>query len=64
MAVLFGGLFVCIVLAGVASAAVEVHRERRAGVPVTRPAWDAKSHRAATGGRWATLRGVVKGLRS
>jgi uncharacterized iron-regulated membrane protein len=58
------GLFGLLMLAGFVSAAYEIHRERKAGQPVTRPAWEARAARRAAGGRLAYLRGVVRGLRS
>jgi hypothetical protein len=51
-------------LGGLASAWLEIRREKRAGVPVTRPAWEARDARREAGGYRATVRGLVKGLRS
>lgn len=57
-------LFVLLILGGMLSAALEIRAEKRAGVPVTRPAWEARARRRASGGHRATVRGIVKGLRS
>ncbi len=57
-----GSLFLVLFLGGLVSAALEVRSERRAGVPVTRPAWDRARARRESGGRFATLRGYWKGL--
>jgi len=60
VAVFFGLLLVALVLAGMLSAAYEIHRERKAGQPVTRPGWDRDRYT----GPLRSLRGAVKGLRS
>jgi len=52
---IFAGLFVLLFLAGLASAALEIRRERRAGLIPTRPAWENRAKRRALGG----LRGQV-----
>lgn len=51
-------------LGGFMSAAYEIHRERRLGLVPTRPAWDKREHRTATGGRLAYCRGLAKGFHS
>lgn len=56
-------VFVVLFLGGLASAALEVRSERRAGLTPTRPAWDARAARRASGGNRAAVRGYWRGLR-
>lgn len=56
-------LFLVLFLGGLASAALEVRRERQAGLTPSRPAWERRDALRASGGHRATVRGVVKGLR-
>lgn len=60
----FLALTVALFLGGMVSALVEGHREKAAGLPVSRPAWEARATRRAGGGTRAYLRGLAKGLRS
>lgn len=57
------GIVFLLFLGGLCSALLEAARERRAGLPVSRPVWEAREARNASGGRWATARGYWKGLR-
>lgn len=57
-------ILVVLFLGGLASAALEIRREKRAGLPVTRPAWEQRAQRRASGGYLATIRGTWKGLRA
>lgn len=50
-------LFLVLFLGGMASAALEIRREKRAGIPVTRPGWERKP-RHLRGPRSAYLRGL------
>jgi hypothetical protein len=56
LVLLFIGVFVIIFLAGLGSAALEIRRERKAGLVPTRPAWDNRRKRRANGGLWETIR--------
>lgn len=58
------GCAVLLFLGGIVSAYLEGRREKRAGLPVSRPAWEARAARKAAGGYSGSVRGYVKGLRS
>lgn len=53
---IFACIFAVLFLGGLASAAWEIRQEKRAGKPVTRPAWDARDKRAALGGPLGVVR--------
>jgi hypothetical protein len=60
---IFAGLFVLLMIGGFLSAAYEIHRERKAGLVPTRPAWERRDWARQTGGHRAYFRGLRKGLR-
>lgn len=51
LGLVMAGVFVVIFLGGLASAALEIRSERRAGKPVTRPGWESRDKRRAIGSR-------------
>jgi hypothetical protein len=55
-------LFFLIALAGLCSAALEVRRERRAGLEPTRPAWESRAKRRAIGSRRERARVLWRSL--
>jgi hypothetical protein len=57
------GVLLVMFLGGLSSAWFEVRREVKAGQIPTRPAWDKRDYIAASGGRWAYVRGLYRGLR-
>lgn len=60
----FAAVFLVLFLGGLCSAWFEIRAEKKAGVPVTRPAWDRARARREAGGRFAYLRGLFHGLRA
>lgn len=52
---IFGIGFVVLFLAGIISAAREIRSEKRAGLPVTRPAWDVEARAQRRSARQARL---------
>lgn len=57
-------LFAVLFLGGLASAALEIRAEKKAGYMPTRPAWDKRDARIAAGGYRASIRGYWKGIKS
>lgn len=49
--ILIASIFVVLFLGGLTSAALEIRREKKAGLPVTRPGWEASAKRKARGWR-------------
>ena len=62
--IVLGAVLSVAFLGGLASAWLELRKERRETGTVTRPGWDRMRERREAGGYLATLRGTVAGLRS
>lgn len=59
----FPVVFLLLFLGGIASAALEIRKERKAGLEPTRPAWDNRNKRQALGGFRAAWRVSIQKAR-